>query len=36
MTRTSVTQQGSEQADDKTAIRPFQVHVPEVELAELG
>jgi hypothetical protein len=27
MTRTSVTQQGSEQADDKTAIHPFQVHV---------
>jgi len=35
MTRSSPTQQGSEQAADKTAIRPFHVDVPEAELTEL-
>ena len=35
MTQTSATQLGSEQAADKTAIRPFQVNVPETELTEL-
>ena len=35
MTQSSATQRGSEQAADKTAIRPFQVNVPEAELAEL-
>ena len=35
MTQTSATQQGSEQAADKTAIRPFHVNVPEAELTEL-
>ena len=35
MTQTSATQQGSEQAADKTAIRPFRVNVPEAELTEL-
>ncbi|HZE69161.1 MAG TPA: epoxide hydrolase [Pyrinomonadaceae bacterium] len=35
MTQTSATQRGSEQADDKNAIRPFQVNVPEAELIEL-
>jgi Epoxide hydrolase N terminus len=35
MTQTSPTQQGSEQAADKTAIRPFHVDVPEAELTEL-
>jgi len=34
MTQTSATQ-SSEQADDKNAIRPFQVNVPEAELTEL-
>jgi len=36
MTQTGATQQGSEQAADKNAIRPFPpVNVPEVELTEL-
>src|SRR5207253_3378931 len=35
MTQTSATQQGREQADDKNAIRPFHVNVPEAELTEL-
>ena len=35
MTETSATQRGSEQTGDKTAIRPFQVKVPETELTEL-
>src|SRR5580692_11053006 len=35
MTQTSATQQGREQADDKNAIRPFHVNVPETELTEL-
>ncbi len=35
MTQTSATQRGSEQADDKNAIRPFEVNVPEAELIEL-
>src|SRR5438874_278787 len=35
MTDTSATQQGSEQAADKNAIRPFRVDVPEAELSEL-
>jgi hypothetical protein len=35
MTQSSATQRGSEQAADKTAIRPFQVNVPEAELTEL-
>ena len=35
MTQTSATQQGSEQAADKTAIRPFHVNVPEADLTEL-
>jgi hypothetical protein len=35
MTRTSATQQGSEQAADRNAIRPFHVNVPEAELTEL-
>jgi pimeloyl-ACP methyl ester carboxylesterase len=35
MTQTSATQQGSKQATDKTAIRPFHVNVPEAELTEL-
>src|SRR5271170_4410791 len=35
MTRSSATQRGSEQATDKTTIRPFQVIVPEPELTEL-
>jgi hypothetical protein len=36
MSQTGATQQRSEQADDKNAIRPF-IHgnVPEAELAEL-
>jgi tetratricopeptide (TPR) repeat protein len=33
--RHAATQQGSKQAADKTAIRPFQVNVPEAELTEL-
>jgi hypothetical protein len=35
ITQTGATQQGSEQAADKTAIRPFRVNVPETELSEL-
>ena len=35
MTQSSPTQQGSKQADDKNAIRPFHVNVPETELTEL-
>jgi len=35
MTQTSATPQGSKQADDKNAIRPFHVNVPETELTEL-
>jgi pimeloyl-ACP methyl ester carboxylesterase len=35
MTQSSATQLGSEQAADKTTIRPFQVNVPEAELTEL-
>src|SRR5260370_3973671 len=35
MTQTIATPQGSKQAADKNAIRPFQVNVPEAELTEL-
>ena len=35
MTQTSAPQQGSKQATDKNAIRPFQVNVPETELTDL-
>jgi hypothetical protein len=35
MTQTRATQQSSEQAADKTAVRPFQVNVPESELTDL-
>src|ERR1700746_373686 len=35
MNDTSATQQGSKQAADKNAIRPFHVNVPEAELTEL-
>jgi epoxide hydrolase-like protein len=35
MTRSSATHRGSEQAADKTTIRPFQVNVPEAELTGL-
>ena len=35
MTQTNATQRGSEQAADKTAIRPFHVNVPETELTDL-
>jgi len=35
MTQTSAIQQGSEQAADKTAIRPFHVNIPEEEISEL-
>ena len=35
MTATSATQQRSEQATDKNAIRPFHVNVPEADLADL-
>jgi len=35
MTQTSATSQGSKQAADKNAIRPFHVNVPEAELIEL-
>ena len=35
MTQPSATQQRSEQAADKNAIRPFHVNVPEAELTEL-
>src|ERR1700689_739293 len=35
MTHTTATQRGTDQASDKTAIRPFHVNVPETELTEL-
>jgi pimeloyl-ACP methyl ester carboxylesterase len=35
MTQPSATQQGTTQAADKTAIRPFHVNVPEAELTEM-
>ena len=35
MTQISATPQGSTQADDRNAIRPFHVNVPEAELTEL-
>ena len=35
MTQTSATQRGCEQPDDKNAIRPFHVNVPEADLTEL-
>src|ERR1700684_2345887 len=35
MTQTAATQGGTKQASGKTAIRPFQVNVPETELTEL-
>jgi pimeloyl-ACP methyl ester carboxylesterase len=35
MNKTSAQSRGSEQAGDKTAVRPFQVDVPEKELTEL-
>jgi pimeloyl-ACP methyl ester carboxylesterase len=35
MTKASFIERGSEQATDKTAIRPFHVDVPEAELTEL-
>jgi pimeloyl-ACP methyl ester carboxylesterase len=35
MTQAGATQRGSEQADEKTTIRPFHVNVPEAELTEL-
>jgi pimeloyl-ACP methyl ester carboxylesterase len=35
MTKTSTTQTGSKQADNKNAIRPFHVNVPEEQLTEL-
>ena len=35
MTQTAVAERGTQQAADNTAIRPFQVHVPEAELTEL-
>ena len=35
MTQAIATPQGSKQAADKNAIRPFQVNVPETELTEL-
>jgi pimeloyl-ACP methyl ester carboxylesterase len=35
MTRTRATPQGSKQAADKNAIRPFHVNVPEADLTEL-
>jgi hypothetical protein len=35
MTQAVSTPPGSEQAADKTAIRPFRVNVPEAELTEL-
>ena len=35
MTQTSATQQGTKQATDQTAIRPFQIEVPEKDLTEL-
>jgi pimeloyl-ACP methyl ester carboxylesterase len=35
MTQISATAQGSKQADDKNAIRPFHINVPDAELTEL-
>ena len=35
MTQAIATQQGREQAADKSAIRPFRVNVPEANLADL-
>jgi pimeloyl-ACP methyl ester carboxylesterase len=35
VTQISATQQGSKQADDKNAIRPFRVNVPDADLTEL-
>ncbi len=35
MTQISATPQASKQADDKIAIRPFQVNIPEADLTEL-
>jgi hypothetical protein len=35
MTQTSATPRDSKQADDKNAIRPFQVNFPEADLTEL-
>src|ERR1700720_2411620 len=35
MTQASATPQGSKQADDKIAIRPFHVNIPEADLTEL-
>src|SRR5262245_43367280 len=35
MTATSATQERSEQATDRSAIRPFHVNVPEADLADL-
>ena len=35
MMHTGATQQGSTQAGDKNAVRPFHVNVPEAELTEL-
>src|SRR5262245_54805186 len=35
MTQAIATPQGTEQAADKTAVRPFRVNVPEAELTEL-
>jgi pimeloyl-ACP methyl ester carboxylesterase len=35
MTQSGAAQRGSEQAADKTTIRPFQVNIPEAELTEL-
>ncbi len=35
MTQPSATQQGTNQSDDKKAIRPFHVNVPEAELTDL-
>src|SRR5260221_3937696 len=35
MTQISAAPQGSKQADDKNAIRPFRVNIPEADLTEL-
>jgi hypothetical protein len=35
MTKISTAPQGSRQADDKNAIRPFHVNIPEADLTEL-
>ena len=35
MTQISATPQGSKQSDDKNAIRPFHVNIPEADLIEL-